>query len=304
MSSFFVFYDLYLVFIGFLVKLKIDRGDAMITYVMDQKRVYEEQLITCLRGHNLIYTGNLPFKDLYIYMIEKDDLKAALSLSMNWDWLSIKQVYYEEPKYLNQVIAYLWSYMKHEVVGIKFFTPILSRLNDMIDAGFKETGRLDNLGAFDRFFYAELRTLNKPYDSNYTYIFQEKPDGLYHDILMEEDQAFHQKHHIKDKEDSGLIVALENQSFIGGISYDIYENTIDINRLAVIDSYRKKGIGTSLMHMVEKEALKLGIDFLQLGTTTFQAKAFYERLGFHVCHTLKDYPKGFETYTMIKRLAS
>lgn len=275
----------------------------MITYVLDQKKVYEEQLISCLRGHNLIYTGNLPFKDLYIYMIEKDALKAALSLSMNWDWLSVKHVYYEEVTHLKEIISYLWSYMKHEVVGIKFFTPITSRMEDMIQAGFVVTGKLEDLGAFDTFLYSELRLLNRAYDPKYTYIFQEKPDAIYQDILIEKDQVFHEKHHIKDKLDCALIVALDQQSFVGGISYDIYDNTIDINRLAVIDAYRKKGVGTSLMQMVEKEALKLGIEFLQLGTTTFQARAFYERLGFHVVHTIKDYPKGFETYTMIKRLS-
>jgi ribosomal protein S18 acetylase RimI-like enzyme len=56
------------------------------------------------------------------------------------------------------------------------------------------------------------------------------------------------------------------------------------------------------MQMVEKEAQKLGIEWLQLGTTSFQARAFYERLGFHVIHTMHDYPKGFDIYTLIKKV--
>ena len=44
------------------------------------------------------------------------------------------------------------------------------------------------------------------------------------------------------------------------------------------------------------------IKFLELGTTEFQAKPFYEKLGYKVVHEMDDYPKGYKCYTLFKEL--
>ncbi len=41
---------------------------------------------------------------------------------------------------------------------------------------------------------------------------------------------------------------------------------------------------------------------MTLGTFDFQARSFYEKHGFTVCGTIKDWPRGHEDYLMIKRL--
>ena len=41
---------------------------------------------------------------------------------------------------------------------------------------------------------------------------------------------------------------------------------------------------------------------MNLGTVEFQAKNFYEKIGYSVILTKENDPKGYKSYTMIKKL--
>jgi GNAT superfamily N-acetyltransferase len=73
--------------------------------------------------------------------------------------------------------------------------------------------------------------------------------------------------------------------------------------LVVPESARGKGVGTRLMHMAEQEAIGRGCQNAWLDTFEFQAKAFYERLGYVCFGELADYPSGFSRYFLRKTLA-
>ncbi|MFW5794273.1 MAG: GNAT family N-acetyltransferase [Bacillota bacterium] len=96
------------------------------------------------------------------------------------------------------------------------------------------------------------------------------------------------------------IVALDNNNFIGGISCEIYDDTLYISRIAVKENYRKKQIGKNLMQFLEKEAKKRNLKVIQLGTCEFQAKGFYNKLEYKIVFTRDNNPKGYKNYTMIK----
>jgi len=53
-----------------------------------------------------------------------------------------------------------------------------------------------------------------------------------------------------------------------------------LGRIAVNRASRKKGFGFTLMHLMERKALSLGAEQLQLGAQ-IQAKGFYEKCGFY-----------------------
>jgi GNAT superfamily N-acetyltransferase len=67
-------------------------------------------------------------------------------------------------------------------------------------------------------------------------------------------------------------------------------------------SLRNLGYGTRLMHRVEVEASQLGCQNAHVDTYSFEAKPFYERLGYELFATLKDYPEGQSKYFLKKRL--
>ncbi|MBX3673297.1 MAG: GNAT family N-acetyltransferase [Burkholderiales bacterium] len=72
--------------------------------------------------------------------------------------------------------------------------------------------------------------------------------------------------------------------------------------LAVPEQSRGRGLGRQILSLAEAEAIKRGCHAAWLDTFEFQAKAFYERMGYSCFATLPDYPKGYSRYFMRKEL--
>jgi len=72
--------------------------------------------------------------------------------------------------------------------------------------------------------------------------------------------------------------------------------------LVVPEQSRGQGLGRRLMSMAEGEALKRGCHAAWLDTFEFQARAFYEQIGYSCFAELPDYPKGSSRYFLRKEL--
>lgn len=72
--------------------------------------------------------------------------------------------------------------------------------------------------------------------------------------------------------------------------------------LVVPEQLRGRGIGKELMQMAEHEALARGCHGAWLDTFEFQARGFYEKIGYTCFASLPDYPEGFSRYFMSKSL--
>jgi hypothetical protein len=59
-----------------------------------------------------------------------------------------------------------------------------------------------------------------------------------------------------------------------------------------------------LLSRAEQYALERSCSNAWLFTFSFQARPFYERLGYQLFGTLEDYPKGHSLFFMTKRLAA
>jgi ribosomal protein S18 acetylase RimI-like enzyme len=70
----------------------------------------------------------------------------------------------------------------------------------------------------------------------------------------------------------------------------------------VDEAYRRQNIGSQLVRMAEEEARQRGCHGAYLDTFSYQARPFYERLGYSVFGVLDDYPRGHQRYYMRKRL--
>ncbi len=73
-----------------------------------------------------------------------------------------------------------------------------------------------------------------------------------------------------------------------------------IDTLWVDAALRQQGFGRRLMELAEQEALRRGCTEGFLDTFSFQAKGFYEKLGYQVFAQVDDYPSGYTFYQLKK----
>jgi GNAT superfamily N-acetyltransferase len=89
---------------------------------------------------------------------------------------------------------------------------------------------------------------------------------------------------------------------IGGLWGRTAYDWLFVELLFVPDELRGQGVGTDLMRRAEREALARGCHSAWLDTFEFQARDFYERLGYTCFGELSDYPAGNRRYFMKKAL--
>jgi ribosomal protein S18 acetylase RimI-like enzyme len=99
-----------------------------------------------------------------------------------------------------------------------------------------------------------------------------------------------------------VIVRDESQKIVGGLLAETKWDWLYIAWLWVEESYRAQGVGRHLMEDAEREGLSMGCHTVHLATLDFQAKAFYEKLGYEVFAALDDYPKGHTRFMLKKKL--
>lgn len=87
----------------------------------------------------------------------------------------------------------------------------------------------------------------------------------------------------------------------GGILAIAWAGMLFIKWLWIDEAYRRGGNGRALMAAAEAEGRRLGCTAIWLDTFEFQARPFYEKLGFSTWGTL-DYPAGFKRYFLQKAL--
>lgn len=76
----------------------------------------------------------------------------------------------------------------------------------------------------------------------------------------------------------------------------------EMQQIWVREDLRRSGIGARLVRAFEDLARRRGCDLLYLDTFTFQAPAFYARLGFTVACELPGFPGGSSKLILTKRL--
>jgi GNAT superfamily N-acetyltransferase len=99
-----------------------------------------------------------------------------------------------------------------------------------------------------------------------------------------------------------VIVRDEANELIGGLVGATYWAWLHVETLWVDAAHRRRGYGSRLLELAESEALRRGCGDAFLDTFSFQARPLYERLGYRVVGTIRDFPKGHERYFMAKRL--
>lgn len=89
---------------------------------------------------------------------------------------------------------------------------------------------------------------------------------------------------------------------LGGIRANAFWNYCIIELLWLSENCRGLGVGSQLINAAESFAKEKGFEYMRTETLSFQAKPFYEKLGFKQFGELADYPKGHTTYCLVKAL--
>ncbi|TLU70471.1 GNAT family N-acetyltransferase [Lichenicoccus roseus] len=94
-----------------------------------------------------------------------------------------------------------------------------------------------------------------------------------------------------------------SREVIGGLWGDSAWGYLHIELLVVPEAMRGTGIGRTLLQRAEEEALCRGCHQVWLDTFSFQARGFYEKLGYSVFGTLEDYRVGHSRMFLRKTIA-
>ena len=77
---------------------------------------------------------------------------------------------------------------------------------------------------------------------------------------------------------------------------------LHIEAVVVPEDARGKGLGRALMQQAEAIAASHGCTGTWLGTLAFQARGFYEKLGYSLFGELENFPSGDSYFFMRKEL--
>ena len=101
----------------------------------------------------------------------------------------------------------------------------------------------------------------------------------------------------RDGDDLAFAVE-EAGEVVAGVAGYTWGGIAEVKQLWVREDRRHAGLGSALMDAAIGEARARGCRFLFLSTHSFQAQAFYERLGFETVATVADKPLGHAEHWM------
>jgi len=101
-----------------------------------------------------------------------------------------------------------------------------------------------------------------------------------------------------------LFLKSDENEIVGGLLGDIWGGWLHVRVVWVALPARGNGCATRLLEAAETYARKKLCRGAFLETFSFQARPFYEKLGYEVFSTLDDYPPGHRRFFMKKALGS
>jgi GNAT superfamily N-acetyltransferase len=91
---------------------------------------------------------------------------------------------------------------------------------------------------------------------------------------------------------------------LGGLTGGSFHGWLFIELFWLPEALRRGGLGTRLIRQAEDEAARRGCLGVWLDTYSFQARGFYEKLGYRLFGTLDDAPPGHQRFYLQKRLGA
>ena len=92
-----------------------------------------------------------------------------------------------------------------------------------------------------------------------------------------------------------------SRQIVGGLWGVSYYSWLFVELLALPAAMRGKGVGSRLMREAEAVARERGCLGVWLDTFSFQARGFYEKLGYSVFGQMNDFPPGHQRFFLQRR---
>lgn len=105
-----------------------------------------------------------------------------------------------------------------------------------------------------------------------------------------------------DRRPVAITVRDDAGAVAGGLWGMIAYRWLFIQYLALMPDMRGQGLGGKLMRAAEDEARRLDCIGIWLDTFSFQARGFYEKLGFRTFGEIAEYPPGEARFFLSKRI--
>ncbi|MBA17074.1 MAG: GNAT family N-acetyltransferase [Sphingomonas sp.] len=131
----------------------------------------------------------------------------------------------------------------------------------------------------------------------------EAPDAAHREAILEPLRAYNQAQ-AGDGRHRPVAIMLRSDDGIerGGLWGNIGYDWMFVDLLVVPEDARGQGLGAALMAEAERIARADGCVGIRLDTFEFQARGFYEKLGFTLFGTIEDHPVGSSRYFLSKRI--
>jgi len=100
----------------------------------------------------------------------------------------------------------------------------------------------------------------------------------------------------------GFFLRAGNGEWLGGLLGNLWGGWLHVTHLWVAAPARRQGCGTGLLQAAERYAVERGCRAAHLETHSYEARPFYEKLGYQVFAALDDYPPGHAKYFLRKEL--
>ncbi|MFL5481735.1 MAG: GNAT family N-acetyltransferase [Gemmatimonadaceae bacterium] len=98
------------------------------------------------------------------------------------------------------------------------------------------------------------------------------------------------------------LVARDHHGIVGGLIGHTRWGWLYVAKLWVHERARGHGVGTRLLSAAEDIARSRGCTDASLDTFEYQARPFYEKLGYELFGTLDGYPPGYRQFYLRKSL--
>jgi GNAT superfamily N-acetyltransferase len=93
---------------------------------------------------------------------------------------------------------------------------------------------------------------------------------------------------------------LPSGEVVGGAVGRTWGRCCEVRQLWVAEAHRGRGLGTSLVRVLEGRAAERGCRTFYLETWTFQARRFYETLGYEVRLAIEGHAPGIAKFVMMR----
>jgi len=274
-----------------------------IKYIKDTNFEYNQDIVNNLQNYNKNQSGygDKDYRDFYVF--EDDQLVGACHTKLYADWCDIHGLYYDNIDVLKTIVNDIKKYYKGKVVGISFETVLNQRVEDFEEIGFSNEGKLEDMPkGNDKVFLKDMDFTEIDVDIDYESKSSKEPMKVHAKVWKEEIKKFRESLDFSTEKIDLQYVVLDNDKFVGGIYGHVQYEYLFINLLFVDKKYRGKKIASKLMQLIESEAFNRGILNVYVTTFEFQALGFYKKRGFKVVMTIDDFPKGFQEYTLYKKM--